>query len=439
MKMKPEESSKHQKQNELFRNRLDQILSHKHPLYQISNQIDWEKFEKEFGKYYTEKTGRPGLRIRLLVGLHYLKHAYNVSDEGVVEGYLENPYWQYFCGNEYFEHEFPCDPTSLVKWRKRIGSEGVEKFLEETILLGQREGEIKDQEFRRVNVDTTVQEKAIAFPTDARLYHKARQALVKEAVKENILLRQSYKRKSKLALLKQGRYIHAKQMKRARKETKRLKTYLGCVKRDIERKVENQNQRLKSLLEISERILTQSKESKNKIYSIHAPEVECISKGKSHKRYEFGCKVSLVTTSKSNWIVGVQALHGNPYDSHTLKSAIDQMEKITGLRPQEVYVDLGYKGNDHHPEDVQVHLSNKSRKKMTRWQRMWMNRRSAIEPIISHLKHDHNMTRNFLKGKEGDRINAILAAAGCNFNKLVRAFLFLFGKSYQSHSLSFVI
>lgn len=158
--MKPEENSKHKNQGELFRNRLDQILDPRRPLYQISKKIDWEKFEKEFGKYYTEKTGRPGLRIRL-----------NVSDEKVVEGYLENPYWQYICGNEYFEHDFPCDPTSLVKWRKRIGSNGVEKFLEETIFLGQREGQIKDPELRRVNVDTTVQEKAITFPTDAKLYH----------------------------------------------------------------------------------------------------------------------------------------------------------------------------------------------------------------------------------------------------------------------------
>ncbi|EMM75068.1 transposase, IS4 family [Leptospira santarosai str. 2000030832] len=266
---------------------------------------------------------------------------------------------------------------------------------------------------------------------------KMRQALVKEASKENIQLRQSYKRNGKLAFIKQGRYFHAKQSKRANKETKRLKTYLGCVKRDIERKVENPNIRLKSLLEISERILSQTKNSKNKIYSIHAPEVECISKGKSHKRYEFGCKVSLVTTSKSNWIVGVQALHGNPYDGHTLKDAINQMEKVVGLRPKEVYVDLGYKGKDHHPEDVQVHLSNKSRKNMTRWERMWMNRRSAIEPVISHLKHDHNMIRNFLKGREGDRINALFAAAGCNFSKLLRAFLSLFLKPYISPSFSF--
>ncbi|EMM98514.1 IS5 family transposase [Leptospira noguchii] len=433
--MKPEGNSKQKNQGELFRNRLDQILDHRHPLYQIAKKIDWEKFEKEFGKYYTEKTGRPGLRIRLLVGLHYLKHAYNVSDEKVVEGYLENPYWQHYSENEHFEHDFPCDPTSLVKWRKRIGSEGVEKFLEETILLGQREGQIKEPEFRRVNVDTTVQEKAITFPTDAKLYHKMRQVLVKEASKENIQLRQSYKRKGKLAFIKQGRYFHAKQSKRAHKETKRLKTYLGCVKRDIERKVENPNIRLKSLLEISERILTQSKNSKNKIYSIHSPEVECISKGKSYKRYEFGCKVSLVTTSKSNWVVGVQALHDNPYDGHTLKDAINQMEKIVGLRPKEVYVDLGYKGKDHHPEDVQVHLSNKSRKKMTRWERMWMNRRSAIEPVISHLKYDHNMIRNFLKGKEGDRINAILSAAGFNFSKLIRAFFCYFENLISSSFL----
>lgn len=407
-----------------FSTRLEKILSNKHPLYILADKIDWSVFEKGFGSFYHEKAGRPGLSIRLLVGLHYLKHTYDVSDEGVLEQFLENPYWQYFCGYEYFQHQFPCDPTSLVKWRKRIGSDGLEKLLKETIDLGKREKFIDRNEFNRVNVDTTVQEKAIAFPTDARLSFKMLRLLVKAAKSRGIELRQSYKRKAQVAYIMQSRYARAKQFKRARRETKRLRIYMGRIMRDIQRKELNPDSKLKDLLEKSNILFNQKKTDTNKLYSIHAPEVECISKGKAHKKYEFGCKVSLVTSSRNNWILGIQALSGNPYDGHTLASSIEQMKKICEVEPKEIYADKGYKGKTGISENIQLHISGKSKKNMTLRERKWMKRRSAIEPIISHAKHYHRMDRNYLLGREGDKMNAILAGIGCNLRKLFRAFFF---------------
>lgn len=311
---------------DLFRSRLDQLLNRRHPLFRLADSIDWTVFEKEFGPLYVEKMGRPGLPIRLLVGLHYLKHAYNVSDETVVDQFVENGYWQYFCGFEYFQHEFPLNPTSLVKWRKRIGPKGMEKLLQVTIETAQRTEYVTEKHLERVNVDTTVQEKAIAFPTDARLYHKARRILVRLAKRTGIDLRQSYERLGKRALIMQGRYSHARQAKRAR----RLWLYLGRVIRDIERKCPAPEGALATMLERAKRIFNQKRNDTDKLYSMEAPEVECIAKGKAHKKYEFGCKVSLVSTSKDNWIVGIQALHGNPYDGHTLKDALAQAEQLTG-------------------------------------------------------------------------------------------------------------
>jgi IS5 family transposase len=222
-------------QGDLFRAHLSQILNRNHPLYVLGNQLDWSIFEREFDPLYVENFGRPGLPIRLAVGLHYLKYAYNESDESVVERFLENPYGQYFCGFEYFEHEVPLDPSSLVRWRRRVGSEGMEKLLRETVETAKRGRFLKASHVERVNVDTTVQEKAVAFPTDARLYHKMRRVLVRVAKREGIELRQSFERLSKRALQMQGRYSHARQMKRAKRETKKLRVYLGRVLRDIQR------------------------------------------------------------------------------------------------------------------------------------------------------------------------------------------------------------
>jgi len=396
--------------------RLALIVSHEHPLYQLAEAIDWSRFAAELGPLYAEAVGRPGLPTRLMVGLHYLKYLFDESDETVVAKWVENPYWQFFCGRTYFEHELPCHPTSLVKWRHRLGAAGVEKLLTETLSTAKREQALRDSEIKRVNVDTTVQEKAIAFPTDARLYHKARRSLVRAARAADIPLRQTYVRLGRQALARQGRYAQARQMKRARRETKRLRQYLGRVIRDIRRKCPKPAPALRSLLERGERVLRQQRHDTGKLYSVHAPEVECIAKGKAHKPYEFGCKVAVVTTSKNNWVVGVEAVHQNPYDGATLAPALKQVERTTEVRPEAAFVDRGFKGAAHHPEDVAVYVSG--RKRLTRTLKALLRRRSAIEPVIGHLKGDHGMERNHLLGQEGDRINALLTGCGFNLRKL---------------------
>jgi transposase, IS5 family len=400
--------------------RLQLLVSHDHPLYRLAEAIDWTRFEVELGPLYAEDVGRPGLPTRLMVGLHYLKYLFDESDESVVEKWVENPYWQFFCGRTYFEHELPCHPTSLVRWRHRLGAAGVEKLLTETLSTAKRERALGESEIKRVNVDTTVQEKAIAFPTDARLYHKARRALVREAQGAGINLRQTYVRLSQRALARQGRYAQARQMKRARRETKRLRQYLGRVIRDIRRKCPRPAPALKALLERSERILRQQRHDTRKLYSVHAPEVECIAKGKAHKPYEFGCKVAVVTTSKSNWVVGVEAAHENPYDGATLAPALSQVERTTEVRPEAAFVDRGFKGAAHHPAGVAVYISGRQR--LTRTLRALLRRRSAIEPVIGHLKGEHKLERNHLLGQEGDRINALLTGCGFNLRKLWRFF-----------------
>lgn len=438
--MKPKETPR-SGQGELFKARLDQILNPKHPLFVLADQMDWKYFEDAFGPLFVEGMGRPGLPVRLIVGLHYLKYTFDESDESVVERFLENGYWQYFCGFDFFQHELPLDPSSLVRWRNRIGPEGAEELLKGTINTAKQKKLIKKHHLNHVNVDTTVQEKAIAFPTDARLYHKMRCSLVRAAKQRGIKLRQSYTRKSKRCLAKQGRYSHARQMKRARKETRKLRTFLGSVTRDIRRKCPNPDPELSHQLHLAERLYHQQRNDKNKIYSVHAPEVECISKGKVHKRYEFGCKVSIVSSSKDTWIIGADALHGNPYDGHTLAQSIDQASRLTGWRPKKAFCDRGYRGAARSVPEVKVHLSRKRKKSHSRSFRKWLNRRSAIEPAIGHLKSDNRLERNYLKGKDGDRMNAMFAASGYNLRKLLRAFLrLIFGRSYfhQETKLHFI-
>ena len=269
-----------------------------------------------------------------------------------------------------------------------------------------------------VNVDTTVQEKAISFPTDARLYHKARGALVRTAKRIGIPLHQSYERVSKLALAKNGRYAHARQMQRAKKEQKRLRTYLGRVIRDIERKLpEEHSARMNTQLDIARRILTQQRRDRGKVYSMHAPEVECIAKGKAHKPYEFGIKVGIVSTSKESFVVGMKSLPGNPYDGHTLKESLAQVERLTGALPKEAYVDRGYKG--HGVEDTAVWIAGAKRGITTAIKKK-LKRRNAVELVIGHMKNDGRLGRNFLKGQMGDAINALLCGAGHNLRKILR-------------------
>jgi IS5 family transposase len=400
---------------------LRQLLDQHHPLYQLAAAINWQVIEESLGKFYANEIGRPGLPIRLLVGLHYLKHLYHLSDEAVVAGWVENPYWQYFCGEQAFQHRLPCDPTSLVKWRQRVGADGIEQLLKETLDAARRQQVLQEQEIERLNVDTTVQEKAVAFPTDARLYHKARRALVRVARQVGCRLRQNYQRLSKKALWKQSRYASAQQMKRARKETKRLKTYLGRVLRNVERFSGPLREKQAQVLKVARRIFEQERQDTGKVYSLHAPEVECLSKGKAHKRYEFGCKVRVATTNQRNWVVGIDAESGNPYDGAMLKPAIDQVQRLTGVKVKEAFVDKGYRGSDHHPEGVSVYLSG--RKNLGRRLKAMLRRRSAIEPVIGHTKHDHGMERNHLLGRAGDRINAMLSGCGWNLRKLWREFV----------------
>jgi IS5 family transposase len=395
-------------------------LNLKHPLALLANAIDWESLSQNITVEATSAGGRPPLPARLMVGLHYLKALYDESDESVVSKWVENPYWQYFCGEEDFQHQLPCHPTSLVKWRQRVGPEGMEQLVKQVIKCAMQSQALSEQEIQQVNVDTTVQEKAVAYPTDAQLYDKARRVLVDVARQENIKLRQSYVRVGKQALIRHNRYATARQMQRAKQQRRKLKTMLGRVTRDLRRKVANLSEPVFALVERAEQIYHQHKDSKNKCYSMHAPEVECVAKGKANKRYEFGCKVVFVSTSDSNWIVGIGAKHGNPYDGATLKPALEQVRSLTGVTPKRALVDQGFRGSEHHPEGVEVFIA-RTKHPNTRVKKL-LKRRNAIEPVIGHTKQDHALGRNFLQGKVGDCMNALLAGCGFNLRKLYRFF-----------------
>lgn len=423
--MKPKPQVSHA---DLFRSRLSQILNLDHPLLILAEKIDWKSFDTQIDACYAADIGRPGIPTRVMVGLLYLKSAFDCSDESLMDLWVENPYWQAFCGFEYMQHEPPIDPSSLSRWRSRVGAERLEILLKVVVETAIKMKAIKPAELEKVNVDTTVQEKAIAFPTDARLYQKMRLALLRRTKRLGIRLRETFDKRAKEALIMNGRYSHARQYKRAAKMRRKLKTYLGRICRAI-RKLAPQadgqivDARLRSLLEIADRILAQTKTSKDKVYSVHEPEVKCIAKGKAHKKYEFGCKVSVATTNGTNWVLGVQALDGNPYDGHTLGKAVAQVERISGRTPKNVIVDKGYRGHDYEGT-AEVHVVKTISKTLSRAMRRMLRRRAAIEPVIGHLKSDCRMDRNHLKGVEGDRINAILSGAGFNLRKLLRWLVF---------------
>ena len=410
---------------DLYRSRLDQILDQRHELFRLATLIDWHRFDQEFGRFY-RPLGRPAKPTRLMVGLSYLQHTFNLSDEAVVQRWIENPYWQWFCGCEYFQHELPCDPSSLTRWRKRLGPEGLEKLLAATIQAGLVTGAVRPSSLERISVDTTVQPKAITHPTDAKLYLKALLALVRQAKRHGLELRQAHTRLGKRAAVQVGRYAHARQMRRMRRELKRLKTYLGRVCRDVARKVAGDVElsiRLAPLLGLTERLLTQERTSKNKLYSLHAPEVVCIAKGKAHRPYEFGSKVALAVTNREGFVLASKALEGNPYDGHTLSTTIDQVVVMTGMEPARIYVDLGYRGHDYgHKERVFI---ARQRRGLTPTIKRELRRPSAIEPMIGHMKQDGRLGRNHLLGAAGDAINALLVAAGHNL-RLILNWLRLF-------------
>jgi IS5 family transposase len=343
-----------------------------------------------------------------------------------VQRWIENPYWQWFCGCEYFQHELPCDPSSLTRWRKRLGPEGLETLLSATIQAGLESGAVRSSSLERVSVDTTVQPKAITHPTDAKLYLKAVQALVRQAKRHGLQLRQSHTRLAKRAAAQVGRYAHARQMRRMRRELKRLKTYLGRVYRDVARKVAGDKGlalRFARLLGLTERLLVQERMSKNKLYSLHAPEVVCIAKGKAHRPYEFGSKVAVAVTNREGFVLASKALEGNPYDGHTLDATIGQVIAMTGVEPERTYVDRGYRGHDYAKKE-RVFIAGQ-RRGLTPTIKRELRRRSAIEPMIGHMKADGRLGRNHLLGAAGDAMNALLVAAGHNL-RLILNWLRLF-------------
>ncbi len=425
--MKP---TRHDGQTSLFSVQLERICDPSQPLVRLSHAIDWQAFESTFGELYCPNNGRPGKPIRLMVGLALLKAMFGESDESLVEKWVQNPYWQYLCGESEFQHEFPIEPTSMGKWRKRVEAAGLEKLLSESIATGLTTGTIRKNHLTRVNVDTTVQLKAVAFPTDAKLYHQMREKLVLEAKRNGVELRQTYTRVSKRALIMSGRYRHARQSRRANRELRRVKTFFGRVLRDLDRKTRNQvrDEKLQQTLDLAFRLWKQKREDKNKLYSLHAPEVECIAKGKARVKYEFGCKVSFVTSSKGNFFLGAQALHGNPFDGHTLKSALTQATKLmpeSSPPIESVFVDQGYRG--HGVTEIPVHIVGRNQKRATKSLKKWMKRRAAIEPLIGHAKNDGGDPRCHLLGQEGDRMNALLMAIGFNFRKILRRFSLSYG------------
>lgn len=417
--------------DDLFRSQLKTILDCSHPLIRLADKIDWAQVDQRVAPLYADE-GRPGLSPRLMVGLHYLKHAFDESDESVCDRWVENPYWQYFCGEVYLQHELPIDPSSMTRWRDRVGSELFNDLLHLTLRLAVGLNQAKPREFEEVAVDTTVQEKAIAHPTDAKLYNTARQKLVSAARDHKIPIRQSYARKGPEALRMHGRYCHAKQFRRAKRQRKKLHNYLGRLIRDIERGLRRGDdlvldERAETLLDMARRLYRQQPQSKDKLYSLHAPEVICISKGKAHKRYEFGCKVGLVTSLRGNWVLSSMAFYENVYDGHTMGVNIANAVCNSGKRIKLASVDKGYRGHnaDWLVETVLIpgQRGNRGRAKqggkLPRSLRKKLKRRNAIEPVIGHMKHDHRMDRCHLKGSQGNRINALGAAMGFNFRKLL--------------------
>ena len=415
--MRPQSSPCEDPQDDMFRIELESIVDPNHAIVRLAREVEWRGLDEALGALYCENNGAPGRSTRLMVALHYLKYTYDLSDEDVVKGWVENPYWQYLSGMKYFEHRWPIDPSSMTRWRQRVGEAGAETMLRETIQAGLKIKAITPEQLARVNVDTTVQEKHVRFPTDARSYDRVRERLVAAARERGMKMRQSYHRVGKRLVMQVSRYMHARQTRRAQRCRKKLRTILGRVIREIERKLPQADDSLNALMAIARRIHAQRREDKKKIYSVHEPHVECLSKGKAHKRYEFGVKVSVAATSRGGWFVGAMAMPGNPYDGHTLNCALEQVERLVGA-PKAVYVDRGYRGHDYQGE-TEVHVDRLRRGSLARSVWKWMKRRAAIEPGIGHLKHEHRMDRCRLKGIEGDGFNAILSAAGMNFGKLL--------------------
>ena len=446
---------------DFFRARLDAMLDLRHPLAVLATRLPWSQLEAELAPIWRRESrdgvlpegedwfgsggiltaagvsyaGRSRLPIRLMCSLLYLKHAFNLSDEETCERWAENVVWQYFSGMDYYEPRPPCDATQIGRFRAAIGEAGMQTILKATIDTAVASKAIKPTEFERIIVDSTVQEKAIAYPVDSRLLEIARHKIVVYAKRCGIALRQSFAKEGKTLKRKAGGYAHAKQFKRLHRTVKRQRTIVGKLIREVRKQLSagaisssatpTMLAALYTLLERADRIRTQQPQDKNKLYALHAPEVECISKGKARNRYEFGVKVSLAVTHKQGLMVGAKRFVGNPYDGHTLAAQISQCNELiqaAGSEVKQAFVDLGYRGVDGDNPGVEV-VHRGRIKSMSEPQKRQLKRRQAIEPAIGHVKHDNRMIRCYLKGSIGDALHAISCAAGYNIRWLMRAIM----------------
>ena len=417
---------------DLFRSSLEAIVDPGHELVRLAALIDWRRFDDAFGAHYHDQKGRPGLPTRLMAGVHLLKHMKGLSDEETCAAWLENPYFQAFCGETHFQHRLPFDRSSMTRWRNRIGPDDLEIVLAETIAVAVKNQVVSQRQLERITVDTTVQTKAIAHPTDSHLILRAIEWLNRSAKRHGIRLRQSFLRLATRARRDAVRLMNTRGHGQGLRWVLKMRTWLGRLIRDVRRKIagdEALEAAFTIVLERTERVHAQQPGDKGKLYALHAPEVECIGKGKARTRYEFGVKTSIATTNErtkgGQFVLGARALPGNPYDGHSLAGQIDQVARLTGTTVRRAYVDRGYRGHKIEREGLDVTISH-TRGITSPTIRREMRRRAGIEPVIGHLKDDGHLERNPLAGPEGDAINAILCAAGHNMRLLARWLRFLF-------------
>lgn len=410
------------KQLSLFSS-LEDMLDHNHPFFELGNKINWQTFDDAFRPLYCNTNGRPAHPIRLMCGLLILKHLRNVSDESVVLQWSENAYYQYFCGQLEFTPKSPCDASELVHFRNRIGAQGMEIILAESIRVNTEDDD--EDHFKMAFIDSTVQEKNITYPTDAKLHKKMIKNVLKIVHEQHLPLRQSYRRTLKGICRDQRFRNHPKNRKKALKADRSLHTIAGRLVRELERNLPVKTG-YEKMFEIYYKVLSQKRNTPNKIYSLHEPEVMCISKGKEHKKYEFGNKVSIIR-SWSGIILGALSFR-NEYDGHTIKPALEQTKRVNGKDIDELAGDRGYRGVKQ-IGNTKILIPDVPKSKDSYYQKKKKHKlfckRAGIEPTIGHLKEDYRLSRNFYKGVKGDAINVLLAAAAYNFKRAMRVLLWL--------------
>ncbi len=422
-----------EKKPELFRPMLVDFIDHEHELVLLSEKIDWNYFEKEFSPLYS-KVGNPSHPIRFMVGCLLLKHLYNLGDETLEKAWIMNPYMQHFCGRVFFEHEFPCDPSNFVHFRKRIGEKGIEKIFAYSV----RMHDAKTNTSNFVLSDTTVQENNTSFPTDAKLCKKVIDYCNKIAGNEGLKQRQRYTKVSKQMVRNTYNGKHPKRAKAARKSQRQLKTIAMRLIRELQRNFNAEQQEFyKDLMTLYTKVVTQKRNDADKIYSIHKPFTRCIAKGKAHSQYEFGNKVGLITTANKGKkiILGIKAFLQTPYDGHTIEPLLEQMETGGQKLPKELVYDRGGRGKSE-IKGVKISIPSTPRKKDTAYHKQTKRKkfrtRAAIEPIIGHLKTDFRLAKNYFMGETGPQINALLAATAWNMKKMMellkQKIIFLFCK-----------